>query len=219
MIERGGTNEERLFIYDAKFNLSGREIVIKKTDMENIREIIHRHQSRYHLVAGFTRPGMKVLDFPCGSGYGYDIIGKNVIYEGMDYDDITIEYARRKYNNSEKVFMKRDLTNPCVQKNTYGVIACIEGLEHIEKQYQEPLIKSFYEGLKPGGWLIVTTPEADRSGPSKMNPYHKWELSDDDFEELLEAYFDEVRIINVWDKLHNGQETNMMFGICHRRGE
>jgi len=219
MIERGGTNQERLYLFDMNFQVHGKPISIKKTDMPDMRDIIHRHQSRYSLPIFFSRPGMKVLDFPCGSGYAYSLFN-NVIYEGMDNDWVTIEYARRLYCNSEKVFLKNDLEKPSLSNNKYDIIACIEGLEHIDLKFQQPLIECFKKALKVGGRLIVSSPEAyDKSGPSKDNPYHKGELTKLGFTGLLESVFKNIHIITIEDKLHNGNKANLMFSVCQKEGD
>jgi 2-polyprenyl-3-methyl-5-hydroxy-6-metoxy-1,4-benzoquinol methylase len=87
---KGGKKEERLYLNDFH------SMKIIKTEMPNMRELVARHRSRYHLAAFIARPGMKVLDFPCGSGYGCEIV-EDVEYHGMDNDEITIEYAKYYY--------------------------------------------------------------------------------------------------------------------------
>ena len=219
MVELGGKNEERLFLQDLTFKHKGKDIVVKKTDMPMIISVIHRHISRYYLAGFFCKQGRKVLDFPCGSGYGYTVLGNNMIYEGMDNSVYTIEYAKRVYNNSLKVFMHGDLENPNLKQNAYTVIACIEGLEHIWSKYQQPLMAHFNNALKPEGYLVITTPEAkEKSGQSADNPYHKYELTYNDFRNLLEENFSDVLIIQKPEVLHNGKEYNMMFGICRKKG-
>ena len=86
---RGGTNEERLYLFDAKW------LDIEATNMPDMPGIIARHKGRYHLAAFLARPGMKVLDFPCGSGYGAQILKEvGIKYVGADYDSETIEFAK-----------------------------------------------------------------------------------------------------------------------------
>ena len=65
---RGGTNEERLYLNDLHSH------GVLRTNMPNMKDLVARHKARYHLAAFVARPDMKVLDFPCGSGYGAEIL-------------------------------------------------------------------------------------------------------------------------------------------------
>ena len=205
---RGGKNEERLYLFDHSL------LNVERTNMPNMSELVARHEARYHLAAFLARPGMKVLDFPCGSGYGAKIL-KDVDYVGMDIDDITVEYANRFYAGR---FYVDDMTDPKkIGDNQYDLICCIEGLEHIEMQYQPALISTFHKALVDGGRLFVSMPEAKgASGPSKTNPYHLGELSDDDFRGLLTEHFFDVQVYYHEDTLHNGNQAICMYGICRK---
>lgn len=215
-IELGGKNEERLYLQDLTFKMDNEDIVVKKTDMPDMKNIIHRHIARYLFAASFTRPGMRVLDFPCGSGYGYQYLSKNAVYEGMDNDRATIYYCCNLYHNSLKTFMERDLKNPKLEKGKYDLIACIEGLEHIEEDFQDMLILDFHKALKPGGLLVVTTPEANESGPNKNNKFHLWERTERDFMKALSEAFEDITIFKTKDKIHNETVQTMMYAICRR---
>ena len=209
MITRGGTNEERLYLYDLKFDCGDDIVVVRHTDMPDIYGLITRHKARYHLVTGFCRHNDIILDFPCGSGYGSEIILSN-FYEGRDNDEISIAYAEHFYRGNFKI---DDLTNPHLKDRTYNVIACIEGLEHIEQIHQGRLIKYFHDALVHGGTLVITTPERKEQ---ITNPYHKWELTKDEFEALLKEQFKDFQILCVKEENHKGEKTNFMWGIAKK---
>jgi 2-polyprenyl-3-methyl-5-hydroxy-6-metoxy-1,4-benzoquinol methylase len=213
MIERGGKIEERLYLHDLIFKHKMDDVRVRKTDMPNMPELIKRHKARYMLPGFFCRQGMKVLDFPCGSGYGYEILGDGVIYEGRDIDPYTIMYARKIYNNSEKVFLEDDLANPHLKPNEYDIIACIEGIEHIDKESQIKAIESFHKALKVGGKLILSTPI--KKGETK-NKYHKHELTENEFLDIIVKYFDDYEILEIEESNHNGETQNFMYVICKR---
>lgn len=214
VIRRGGTDEERLYLYDLKFDCGDDICIIKKTDIPNIDLVNGRHGARYHFAAAFCRSGDKVLDFPCGSGYGTVILSLScpIEYEGRDIDLPTIEYAKIYHGNN---YLVDDLTNPHLQERYYNVIACIEGIEHIEEKYHIRLMKYFYDALKYGGILVVTTPEKGTS----INPYHKYEMTRGEFEVLLKWHFkneSDIQIITMQEKNHRGEKTNFMYGVCRK---
>jgi len=187
---------------------------VERTELPDINQLIARHKSRYHLGAFLARPGMKVLDFPCGSGYGSELLGY-VNYTGMDNDPVTIEYANLFYECEGRGFYVGDLTKPNIDDN-YDLILCIDGPEHIKREYQASLIETFYHSLNPGGTLLTSMPETKESGSSAINQYHLGELTFDDFSSLLHKEFDDVQIIKHEDTLHNGVKTNCMYAIARR---
>ncbi len=213
LIERGGKDKERLYLHNLDFCLNGDTIEVNVTDLPDMKNLVARHIGRYLLPAFFIRPGMKVLDFPCGSGYGSEILTGcgDIEYIGMDNDVPTMEYCRRENLGT---FFHFDLRCPTLKDECYDIIACIEGLEHIDSEYQTPLIEAFQKALKANGILVVSTPEAELSGPNPDNPYHLHELTYDDFSSILRKQpFETVQILS-----HKEQNTTWMYGIC-KKGE
>jgi len=224
----GGEDGERLYLRDAKFKMAnGRKVQISKTAIPgtNPEYLIARSKGRYALLALFSLPGCQILDFPCGSGYAADFLKDyRVAYNGKDIDEVTIEYAKRNYGGKNASFEVGDLRSPKLPANYYDTIGCIEGLEHIEKKYQKPLIAALFRALKPGGILIISSPEntAGVSGPSKGNPYHKWELNKNDFLELLYTKFQPEKVELVTQEAvlsYDSEITTCFFGICHKEHE
>lgn len=223
IIKLGEDNQERLFLKSSSFNINNNTLIeVNPTNIlpeKQMAILIARHKGRYYLVGLFLRPNYKLLDFPCGSGYGAEILKEfNIYYEGRDNDKYTIEYANRVYGDKKTKFIVDDLCGANLPCNNYDVIACIEGLEHIEEKYQKYIIDYFYSALKSNGILIISTPESQSiySGPNPNNPYHKWELSRKDFLIMLKKIFFKVEIITTRDILHTGDIQYLMFGICKK---
>jgi SAM-dependent methyltransferase len=207
----GGKNEERLYLNDLTLDCNDDIVIVRTTDMTNMDHLIARHRGRYYIPAAFCRPRMRVLDFPCGSGYGEEIFRPfGVYYEGMDVDEATIMYAEYFYNGD---FFVQDLTNPHLKERQYDLICCIEGLEHIEERFQPRLIEEFCKALVYGGTLVITTPE--KVGET-VNQYHKHEFTFVEFYLLVSKYFKNMQILTIKDEVHTGTETNLMFAICHK---
>lgn len=224
-VRRGG-RQLALYLFDDKFTLDdGTEVIVSKSNIPSasagMQDVIVRHKARYGLVALFCRPGKRLLDFPCGSGYPSILFSElEIIYEGRDFDRATVEYARRHYRNQHTSFLVDDLRSPNLEENRYNVIGCIEGLEHIEQQAQQPLIESLHAALQPGGTLVVSSPEAPgKSGPSDTNPEHLWELTRDDFVGMLVGQFGMPNVEVVSQRnivLTTGVKHTCLYGVCHK---
>ncbi len=222
----GGTvSSGRLYLEDCAFILpDGRHVVISKTDVRggaNMPDLIARHKGRYSLLGLFSRPGGRLLDFPCGSGYAASLLKDfDVIYEGRDIDVPTLEYAKRIYGGDGAMFLSGDLCAPSLDVEQYDVIACIEGIEHIDTEFQSPLVAALYTALKTGGTLVVSSPESSSgvSGPSDTNKYHKHELTRQDFLSILHEYFEKqnVEVVSNIETLHTGVRTTCLYGVCHK---
>ncbi|KKR71820.1 MAG: hypothetical protein A2606_03610 [Candidatus Yanofskybacteria bacterium RIFOXYD1_FULL_42_10] len=224
---RGGGDTERLYLRNLTFTLkNGVRVVVKKsriaTSALEMERVISRHHSRYNLVGVFCRPGIKVMDVPCGSGYASSFLRTfGVTYLGVDIDQATIAYANKIYGDKKTKFKFGDLTTPNFGSNQFDVISCIEGLEHIERKYQSPLIAAFKKALKPNGILVITSPEnpSGKSGVSQHNPDHLWELTGTDFLKILKKHFgaNRVECFTQDTSLTTGVTTINYFGICHNK--
>ena len=215
MIERGGTCEERLYLDSMGFTFNDEQVLIRRTDMPDMEPLVARHKARYHFVAGFCGYGMNVLDFPCGSGYGSEIFSSlGAMYTGLDIDAVTIEYCIHQQNPLNVVFATGDLRHPNLTSNCYDLIACIEGIEHIDERYQQSSLVDLRDALTDKGTLIVTTP----SKGDGSNPYHLNEMTYDEFKLLLIKVFESVIIVPTLMVNHKGEKTVFMYGICRKEG-
>ena len=224
IIKRGGPDGERLYLENLNFTMpDGRQVLITTTDIPdvNMPDLIARAKGRYGLLALFSRPGHKFLDLACGAGLAADFLKDfGLVYQGVDYDPITVEYARHVYGDDKTFFNVGDICSPDLGENKYDLIGAIECLEHIDKENQEPLIDACYNALKPGGVLVVSSPEnaTGISGPGS-NPYHKWELNKEDFLALVRKKFgsDNVDLLTYRALLSYGTiRTTCFFGICRK---
>lgn len=222
-IELGGAVScGRLYLEDLEFDMpDGQHIKASKTFKPNIMpDLIARHKGRYHLLGLFCRPGTKVLDFPCGSGYAAQLLdGQGAFYEGRDFDKPTIEYAKRLYGGPKANFEFGDLEKPDLGERRYDVIGCLEGIEHIGQEFQKPVVIAFYRALKSNGVLVISSPENKTgiSGPGPDNEWHKWELSKKDFLELLSIFGENnIELITLREILHTGVMSVCFYAICHK---
>lgn len=223
---RGGADSEKLYKQDLlRFRLpSGEFASVRKTDIPGVdmTDLTVRHEARYYLALINTPTNTHVLDFPCGSGYGAPILTARtgVTYEGREIDPVTVAYAQQVYGGEKATFIVGNMRSPNLQPEAYDMIACLEGYEHVKREYQQALLNVFYESLKPGGTLVISSPEnpAGISGPSAHNPYHLSELTGDDFIQDIYGRFGEKNVIIVPQiALASTHVTlHMLYGICKK---
>lgn len=120
-------------------------------------------QTNWHHIT-FTRVKVnikkndRILDFACGSGNFFASIDNlNEESIGLDISDKQIKYANKKYSDIAKFYTLENFDFESNKEN-FDVITCLGLIEFIEIREINELISKFYDLLKPGGTLIITTP-------------------------------------------------------------
>ncbi|RSM83244.1 SAM-dependent methyltransferase [Kibdelosporangium aridum] len=126
-----------------------------------------------------------VLEAGCGEGYGADLLAqcaKTVI--GLDYDELTTKHVARKY---PRVHMLRgNLVMLPFADQSIDVVANFQVVEHLWEQ--ERFLAECVRVLRPGGRLLITTPNRITFSPGRdtpLNPFHTRELNAAELTELL----------------------------------
>ncbi|OGN10640.1 MAG: hypothetical protein A3J46_05535 [Candidatus Yanofskybacteria bacterium RIFCSPHIGHO2_02_FULL_41_11] len=105
----------------------------------------------------------KILDLGCSYGLFLDACNRCgfLDYEGVDFDDKAVSYARREFGL--KNIFKDDIFNFIDSRSddTYDVITAFNIIEHIKKEKVETLLNLIYRKLKPHGLLFIEVPNAD----------------------------------------------------------
>lgn len=109
---------------------------------------------------------MEVLDAGFGYGqYSYWLVKKYKSYKitGLDVkqeqvDDCNVFFAKSGHHNAN--FITGDLTL-YKQANSYDLVLSVDVMEHIVDD--ESVFSNFYQSLKPGGMLLISTP-SDQGG-------------------------------------------------------
>lgn len=161
---------------------------------ETTAEHLHRYAMTLDLVTN-----MSVLDLACGEGYGSYLLSKNAgSVTGIDIDNATIEKAGKKYIAPNLRFLTGSATSIPLQENAFDIIVSFETIEHLTDH--ETMMKECKRVLKPGGLLIISTPNKKKySGNSaSQNPFHLKELSGDEFTALLQKHFSQVKLLDQY---------------------
>jgi SAM-dependent methyltransferase len=148
------------------------------------------HLSRYQFACELFDPHWQCLDAACGSGYGASFLADKVqSVDGVDIDPSAIDFARTIYRQSNLTYHCADLQSTLPFANgTFDAITSFETLEHVRDQTK--MTSEFHRVLKPGGILVISTPDrkvSERIGLD--NRFHVAELSKREFVDLLSRSF------------------------------
>jgi len=169
-----------------------------------------RHEAAYLHLIGHCADAV-VLEAGCGEGYGAQLIrtvARRVV--ALDYDELTSQHVARAYPQLN--VLRGNLATLPLRDGSVDVVANLQVIEHLWDQ--EGFLAECHRVLRPGGTLIVTTPNRLTFSPGQdtpLNPFHTRELAPSELDEMLrEAGFrvDELtglRHGRRLDSLLNGQ--------------
>ncbi|HEX9231710.1 MAG TPA: methyltransferase domain-containing protein [Jatrophihabitantaceae bacterium] len=144
-----------------------------------------RHEAAYEALLPHLR-GQLVLEIGCGEGYGAALmatVARRVI--GLDYDERTIEHAAATY--PQAAFLRANLAALPVRESAFDAVASLQVIEHVWDH--EHFLGECARTLRPGGMLIVTTPNRLTLSPGPdvpANPFHAHEFVADELVGLVE---------------------------------
>ena len=147
---------------------------------------------RYIFASRFLRDTDRVLDIPCGTGYGAVVLASNGNHVlGIDIDDESIARASDMFRFPNVEFETEDMMTCSLPEVDF--ITCLDGLEHVKDG--ERLIQRLVGALSDDGILVVSVPinELKITG-GQQNPYHYAEYDSDSLSKLLERYFGRVSL-------------------------
>ena len=147
-------------------------------------ERAHRDESnnvtyqRCQFAYEYAKPiisGKNVLDIGCGMAYGTEFMAAvaNEI-TGVDYDLETINDNKEAYKDIGNLKFAKGVVPPLdAPDNSCDVITAFQFIEHIKPRKE--FLRDAIRVLKPGGKLMVTTPNALKS--LARNPFHVHEYT------------------------------------------
>jgi SAM-dependent methyltransferase len=143
-----------------------------------------RHEAAYLALASYCT-GAKVLEAGCGEGYGAALLAQRAARVlALDYDEPTVTHVARRYPAVGAV--RGNVAALPVASATVDVVANFQVLEHLWDQ--AGFLAECRRVLRPGGRLLVTTPNRLTFTPESdtpLNPYHTRELSPSELDLLL----------------------------------
>ncbi|RZQ64501.1 class I SAM-dependent methyltransferase [Amycolatopsis suaedae] len=143
-----------------------------------------RHEAAYLALLPYCA-GATVLEAGCGEGYGADLIaGTAARVIALDYDAPSVTHVSAAYPRVRPI--QGNLATLPLGSSTVDVVANFQVIEHLWDQ--AGFLAECHRVLRPGGRLLVTTPNRLTFTPDSdtpLNPYHTRELAPSELDELL----------------------------------
>ena len=154
------------------------------------------HIHRYNEVLPYLEKDDIVLDLACGTGFGTNILAActNGKVVGGDISAEAIEECKRQYHKSNIEFRILDGTRLEFSDNYFDIVVSFETIEHTAGYAK--MLAEFARVLKPGGRLILSTPNAAITSPNGIigNPYHIQEFRYGELKNLLTGLFADPQV-------------------------
>jgi len=160
-------------------------------EVHGIIELEHLHR---YLIASELVAGKKVLDIASGEGYGSAMLARKAEkIIGVDISHEAIQFARKRYRLENLEFKVGSCTDIPLAAASLDVVVSFETIEHIEQH--DTMMREIKRVLKPGGLLIISSPDKYYYSLENdyHNPFHKKELFEHEFKQLLNRYFKDCR--------------------------
>jgi SAM-dependent methyltransferase len=155
-------------------------------------ELWGEHRSRYRFAARFAA-GRRILDVASGAGFGLQMLREASGYPiGLDYDADALREVRRL--EPDAALVHGDATRLPLGTASIDLVVSFETLEHVPDA--GAMIKEIRRVLKPGGRLVLSTPNRAFGPPERHtgNPFHIKEFTAAELHALLSEAFKDVQL-------------------------
>jgi GT2 family glycosyltransferase/SAM-dependent methyltransferase/glycosyltransferase involved in cell wall biosynthesis len=152
------------------------------------------HLHRYFLARELVR-GLDVLDIASGEGYGSALLAQSArSVVGVEIDPTTVAHAASHYSASNLTFIQGAAQSIPLGDASVDAVVSFETVEHIYEQ--EQFLAEIRRVLKPGGIVIISSPNRDvYSAPgTPPNPHHVRELAEGQFAALVGGQFTHIEM-------------------------
>lgn len=140
------------------------------------------HLERYEFAAAHAC-GRRLLDIACGVGYGTRFLSDRVqgleLALGVDNSKQAIDYARRRYGNTQTQFTCADALG-FHDMMGFDTIVSLETIEHLDDP--RAFLAHVLKLLRPGGIFIGSAPT---TLTTDVNPHHRHDFTRSSLRRLL----------------------------------
>ncbi|WP_256761482.1 class I SAM-dependent methyltransferase [Cohnella sp. WQ 127256] len=174
---------------------TGERLVLNSAVSVSYLDVLTEHVYRYRLAQPYCN-GNIVLDAACGAGYGARMMIDSgaVSVTGVDIDPASVQLAERDYGGNGVTFQIGNVLHLPFNNESYDVVVSFETIEHVPDG--AVFLREVARVLRPGGRLIVSTPNRDVTNPDRLfgqqmrNQYHCFEYSLSEFVGELSVLYD-----------------------------
>jgi ubiquinone/menaquinone biosynthesis C-methylase UbiE len=163
---------------------------------------------RYQFCQPYVR-GKRVLDIPCGTGWGTSMLNGARSLIGLDLSPQAVAFARASFGRRAR-FCVGHMAHLPFAGGALDTLICLEGIEHVPQKVGKAFVEEAARVLSPGGEVIVTSPIPDPNRPP--NPYHIHEYEADELESMLASRFQRRRV-----EIRNMGGVEIVFYVGQRR--
>lgn len=132
-----------------------------------------------------SRP-LRVLDFGCGPGFLWDhlrSLGARWTYSGVDFSPDSVRSVEQKAAGMTRFAGARHISAlPApFADDSFDAVLLVEVVEHLRDDHLQATLKEASRVLKPGGTLVISTPNREDLGRSKKlcpncgATFHEWQ--------------------------------------------
>ena len=153
------------------------------------------HRARYDFAANHVLDKV-ILDVACGVGYGSQILAKTGAKHvtGVDIDPASVEEAKAHYALPNTNFLVASAEKLPFPDDSFDLAVSFETIEHLANPTL--FIDELYRVLRPGGSLIISTPNRELTAPVTWlrpgNRFHRFEVSLGQFTGLVSRRFKDL---------------------------
>lgn len=135
--------------------------------------------------------GSRILDAACGAGFGSDRVAEGTArVVGVDLAIPVIAGAAGQYRRPNLSFAAMDCADLGFQDACFDVVLSFETIEHVsdDRRYVDEISRV----LRPGGWLVLSTPRASAPDAVPQNPFHVREYTWQQLARLLDPHYTSI---------------------------
>lgn len=170
------------------------KVFMERTEEDEGNTKFHFMFSGYKwALSMISGPEEKVLlDCACGRGYGsHYLAGFAKKVTGVDVSAEAIDYCKRTYKRPNLDYFCADASRLPFPDEAFDAVISQDTIEHVRDD--AAFLSELRRVLRPGGSAFIFTPHSAVHNEKPENPFHLREYSRGSLNELLKAYFTDVR--------------------------